>query len=63
MAQRRKALAKVATTLNVPVVKYGVIAVALVLWGFGLTDQLHSWDMTAKYLLLSAVIGAVALIA
>ena len=63
MAPRRRALAKVATTLNVPIVKYGLLAGGLVLWGFGLVDQLQSTELTMKYLVLSAVIAAVALIA
>ena len=63
MAPRRRALAKVATTLNVPIVKYGLLAGGLVLWAFGLVGQLQSTEMTMKYLILSAVIGAVALLA
>ena len=63
MAPRRRALAKVATTLNVPVVKYGLLAGGLVLWAFGLVDQLQSTELTMKYLILSAVIAAVAFIA
>lgn len=62
MAQRRTALAKVANTLNVPFVRYGLLAVALTLWGFGLVDQLQSWDTTLKYLLLSLLIGVVAML-
>jgi hypothetical protein len=62
MAQRRTALARVANTLNVPIVKYSLLAVAVTLWGFGLVDQLGSWDTTAKYLLLSVLICTVAMV-
>jgi hypothetical protein len=62
MPPRRKALAKVATTLNVPLVRYGLLAVAVTLWSFGLVDQLQSTESIVKYLMLSALIGAIAMI-
>ncbi len=63
MAPRRsKALARVATTFNVPVVKYGLLGLALTLWAFGLMDQLQSTESLVKYLMLSALIAAIAMI-
>ena len=58
----RSALAKTATALQVPPVKYSLIAVAVTLWGMGLVDQLSSTAATAKYLMLSLLIAAVAII-
>jgi len=48
--------------LSLPVVKYSVLAVATALWGFGLVDQLYSSAATMKYLAMSLLIAAVALI-
>jgi hypothetical protein len=47
--------------LSLPLVKYGLLAVAVLLWSFGLIDQLHSSAAIMKYLMLSLLIGAVAL--
>ncbi len=48
--------------LSLPVVKYSVLSVALVLWTFGLVDQLYSSAAMMKYLLLSLLMAAVAFI-
>lgn len=48
--------------LRSPVVKYGVLALALGLWGFGLVDQLYSSASVMKYVLMSLLIGAVAML-
>ena len=48
--------------LRSPFVKYGLIGAALTLWGFGLLDQLDSTAALIKYLLLSLLIVAVAVI-
>jgi hypothetical protein len=45
-----------------PLVKYGVLAFAFTLWSFGLVDQLYSSAATMKYLLMSLLIAAVAII-
>ena len=45
-----------------PLVKYGVLAFALMLWSFGLVDQLYSSAATMKYILMSILIAAVAVI-
>lgn len=47
--------------LSLPLVKYSLLAVALVLWSFGLIDQFYSSDAIMKYLMLSLLIAAVAL--
>jgi len=39
--------------------KYAAIALAAGLWLAGLADQLESFEMTARYLVLSAAIVAV----
>ncbi len=58
----RMALAKTATALQVPPVKYSLIALGMTLWGLGLVDQLSSTAATAKYLMMSLLIAAVAVI-
>jgi hypothetical protein len=40
--------------------KYGVLVMGGMLWLAGLSDQLHSFEMTARYLLLSGAIAVVA---
>ena len=47
--------------LRSPWVRYGVIAIGLALWGYGLVEQFHSSTETMKYLALSAIIAAIAL--
>ncbi|HVY59428.1 MAG TPA: hypothetical protein VHA77_16375 [Xanthobacteraceae bacterium] len=42
--------------------KYGLVGLASVLWLSGLADQLHSWAMTGKYLVISAMIGLLAIL-
>lgn len=41
--------------------KYGLLVLLSALWLFGLSDQLHSMDLTARYLALSLAIVAVAM--
>lgn len=48
--------------LRSPKVKYGLIALAFGLWSFGLADQLYSSAGVAKYILMSLLIGAVAML-
>jgi hypothetical protein len=48
--------------LSLPLVKYGVLALCSVLWTFGLVDQLYSSAATMKYLLMSLLIAAVAVL-
>lgn len=48
--------------LKSPYVKYGLIALAAGLWLFGLIDQLYSTAGVAKYILMSLLIGAVAML-
>jgi len=48
--------------LQVPPVKYSLIALGMTLWGLGLVDQLSSTAATAKYLMMSLLIAAVAVI-
>ncbi len=48
--------------LRSPFVKYGLLSVALALWGFGLVDQLYSSAATMKYLLMSLLMVAIAVI-
>jgi hypothetical protein len=43
----------------VTVLKYGALVLAGTLWTFGLVDQLHSVDMTARYVAVSAAMVAV----
>jgi hypothetical protein len=42
-----------------PLLKFGLLAVASALWVFGLVDQLYSSAATMKYLLLSLLMAAV----
>jgi hypothetical protein len=46
--------------LRSPWVKYGIIALGVGLWGYGLLDQLHSTTETLTYLAISLVIVAIA---
>ena len=48
--------------LKSPAVRYGLLALALGLWGFGLVDQLYSSASVMKYVLMSLLIGAVAML-
>ncbi|MEW6450768.1 MAG: hypothetical protein AB1490_08985 [Pseudomonadota bacterium] len=48
--------------LKSPAVKYSLIALAAGLWLFGLVDQLYSSASVAKYILMSLLIGAVAML-
>ena len=48
--------------LRSPFVKYGLVSLALVLWGVGLVDQLYSSAATMKYLLMSLLMVAIAVI-
>jgi len=47
--------------LRSPWVKYGVIALGLGLWTYGLIDQLDSSTETVTYLAVTLVIAAIAL--
>jgi hypothetical protein len=58
----RSAWTKVSAALRVPLVKYGLITLGVGLWAFGLADQLYSTDAMMKYLVISALIVAVAVI-
>lgn len=42
--------------------KWGAAAVAAMLWSLGLIDQFESFELTAKYVVLSLAIVAVATI-
>jgi len=42
--------------------KHGLLVLFVGLWLFGLSDQIHSWDLTAKYLAISALMVAVAVL-
>jgi hypothetical protein len=42
--------------------KYGAVAVTSVLWLCGLADQWHSWELTGKYLVISALMAVAALL-
>jgi hypothetical protein len=48
--------------LTTPVVKYSVLTVASCLWVFGLVDQIYSSAATMKYLLMSLLMAAVAVL-
>ena len=48
--------------LRSPAVKYSLIALAGGLWTFGLIDQLYSSASAMKYILMSLLIGAVAML-
>ena len=58
----RSAWARISAALRVPPVKYGLIALAAGLWVFGLADQLYAADAVMKYLVISALMVAVAVI-
>jgi hypothetical protein len=47
--------------LRSPWFRYGVIALGIALWSYGLFAQFHSSTETMKYLALSAIIAAIAL--
>jgi len=47
--------------LNLPMVKYGALALGSGLWLFGLVDQFYSSAATMKYILMSLLIAAVAI--
>lgn len=47
--------------LRSPWIKYGVVALCIGLWGYGLIDQLDSSAAMMKYLAFSALIAAIAL--
>jgi hypothetical protein len=42
------------------VLKYGLLVLGGILWLSGLSDQLHSFEMTARYLFLSGALVVVA---
>lgn len=48
--------------LALPAVKYGLLGLCAMLWAFGLIDQLYSSAATMKYLLMSLLIAAVAML-
>ena len=48
--------------LRSPWIKYGLLTLALALWGFGLVDQFYSSDATVKYVLMSLLMVAIAVI-
>jgi hypothetical protein len=48
--------------LRSPAVKYSLITLALGLWGFGLVEQFYSSAATMKYLLMSLLVVAIAVI-
>jgi len=48
--------------LRSPLVRYSTISVAVGLWGFGLVDQFYSSAATMKYVLMSLLIAAVAML-
>jgi hypothetical protein len=48
--------------LSLPAVKYGVLGLCSALWALGLVDQLYSSAATMKYLLMSLLIAAVAVL-
>lgn len=48
--------------LQSPWVRYGIFSVGLGLWLYGLAEQLHSWETTAIYLVLTALMASVAVI-
>ncbi len=58
----RSAWAKTKAAVHRPPVKYGLIGLAIGLWGLGLADQLASSEAAMKYLLMSLLIVAVAAI-
>jgi hypothetical protein len=42
--------------------KYSVLVLGIVLWAFGLADQFHSSEATMKYLALTLLIAAIAVV-
>jgi hypothetical protein len=42
--------------------KYSAVAVASAIWLGGLADQWHSWELTGKYLVISALMAVAALL-
>jgi hypothetical protein len=48
--------------LTMPLVKYSVLTVAACLWVFGLVDQIYSSAAMMKYVLMSLLMAAVALL-
>jgi hypothetical protein len=48
--------------LSLPVVKYSLLTFGSVLWTFGLVDQLYSSAAVMKYLLMSLLIAAIAVL-
>ena len=49
-------------TFSTPIVKYSVLTVASGLWVFGLVDQLYSSAAMMKYILMSLLMAAVAIL-
>ena len=58
----RKSIAVVKKWSARPAVKYSLIAIASVLWLFGLSDQLPDLMQTTKYVGISLLLAAVAAI-
>jgi hypothetical protein len=48
--------------LSLPIVKYGALGIASGLWVFGLVGQFYESAAVMKYLLLSLLMAAVALL-
>jgi hypothetical protein len=48
--------------LSLPIVRYGLVTLGSGAWVFGLIEQLHSSSATMNYLLISLLIGAVAVL-
>ena len=46
----------------IPLFKYGLLALGLGLWVFGLANQLYSTDETIKYVLISMLMAAIAVV-
>jgi hypothetical protein len=57
-----KSLSTLKRCAAVPPVKYPLIAIASVLWLFGLADQIADPMQVAKYVGLSALIAAIAVV-
>ncbi len=57
-----QALALLKKWVAVPAVKYPLIAIASVVWLFGLADQIPDPVQTAKYVGLSVLIAAIAVV-
>ena len=63
-AERSVMLSAVLKKLNAtPALKYPLIAVAVLVWMFGLADQIPDLIQTAKYVGISALMVAVAALA